>query len=112
MMLWPEARRSPRVGIAGATPTPSADTHATARPADALVQRRRSGGVDLTEAPVHLSKRAACARGYGASCAPPRHPAILAAGATTPALQDLRGDSFRPSGPRHSGVIGGHESEG
>jgi hypothetical protein len=30
MMLWPEARRSPRVGIAGATPTPSADTHATA----------------------------------------------------------------------------------
>ena len=33
VMMWPEARRSPSVGIAGATPTPSADTQATARPA-------------------------------------------------------------------------------
>ena len=32
-MLWPEAGRSPSVGIVGATPTPSADTHATTRPA-------------------------------------------------------------------------------
>lgn len=32
-MLWPEARRSPSVCTAGATPTPSADTRATARPA-------------------------------------------------------------------------------
>ena len=41
MMLWPEARRSPSVGIAGATPTPSADTHATARPAAASSRRCR-----------------------------------------------------------------------
>jgi hypothetical protein len=27
-MLWPEARRSPSVGIPGATLAPSADTHA------------------------------------------------------------------------------------
>jgi hypothetical protein len=38
MMLWPEARRSPRVGIVGATPTPSADIHATARPAARVVE--------------------------------------------------------------------------
>jgi hypothetical protein len=38
MMLWPEARRSPSVGIVGATPTPSADTHATARPAARFVE--------------------------------------------------------------------------
>ncbi len=42
MMLWPEARRSPSVGIAGATPTPSADTHATARPAAASSRRCRN----------------------------------------------------------------------
>ena len=30
-MLWPDARRSPSVGTAGATPTPSTDTHATGR---------------------------------------------------------------------------------
>ncbi len=41
MMLWPEARRSPRVGIAGATPTPSADTHATARSVAASSRRCR-----------------------------------------------------------------------
>ena len=40
-MLWPKARRSPRVGIAGATPTPSADTHATVRPAAASSRRCR-----------------------------------------------------------------------
>ncbi len=42
MMLWPEARRSPSAGIAGATPTPSADTHATARPAAASSRRYRN----------------------------------------------------------------------
>jgi membrane protein DedA with SNARE-associated domain len=41
MMLWPEARRSPKVGIAGATPTPSADTHATVRPVAASSRRYR-----------------------------------------------------------------------
>ena len=41
---------------------------------DALVQRGCSGGVDLTEAPVHLSERAGPAHGYGASCAQPWHP--------------------------------------
>jgi hypothetical protein len=44
MMLWPEARRSPSAGIAGATPAPSADTHATARPAAASSRRRRKRG--------------------------------------------------------------------
>src|SRR5260370_30650577 len=39
MMLWPEAPRSPSVGIVGATPTPSTDTHATARPAAACSRR-------------------------------------------------------------------------
>ena len=42
-MLWPEAQR-----LAGLTKGDG----------DALVQRRRSGGVDLTEVPVHLSERA------------------------------------------------------
>lgn len=40
-MLWPEARRSPSVGIVGATPTPSTDTQATGRPAAASSRRRR-----------------------------------------------------------------------
>ena len=161
MMLWPEARRSPSVGIDGATPTPSADTHAIVRPAaasprrckkrsrlssgkrdsahvvvttgtapagtrakasasprrrhlaaaaegpprpapsdhrgvplarrrrldgaqrlvgltqgdsDALVQRRCSGGGDRTEAPEHLSERAAPAHGCGAAYSRPWHP--------------------------------------
>ena len=41
---------------------------------DALVQRRRSGGIDLTEAPVHLSECASPSRGYGASRGRPWHP--------------------------------------
>ena len=48
IMLWPEAGRSPRVGIVGATPTPSADTHPTARPAATssrrCTKRRRVSG--------------------------------------------------------------------
>jgi hypothetical protein len=64
MMLWPEARRSPRVGIVGATPTPSADIHATARPAAASSRRcskrrrRSSGNCDSAHVddPVHAAK--------------------------------------------------------
>ena len=40
----------------------------------ALVQRRCSGGVDLTEVPVHLSECAGPTRGYGASRGRPWHP--------------------------------------
>ncbi len=39
----------------------------TQRDGDALVQRRRSGGVDLTEVPVHLSERVRPTHGFGAS---------------------------------------------
>jgi hypothetical protein len=38
---------------------------------DALVQRRCSGGVDLTEVSVHLSECAGFTHGYGASCGRP-----------------------------------------
>jgi len=41
---------------------------------DALVQRRCSGGDDLTEVPVHLSECAGPTHGYGASCGRPWHP--------------------------------------
>jgi hypothetical protein len=41
---------------------------------DALVQRRCFGGVDLTEASVHLSEGAGPAHGYGACCGRPCHP--------------------------------------
>src|SRR5215469_14128247 len=49
MMLWPEARRSPSVGIVGATPTPSADTHATGRPP---LRRGGAGSADFAIRPV------------------------------------------------------------
>src|SRR5690606_34167660 len=42
MMLCPEARRSPNVGTAGATPTPSTDSHATARADAASLSRCRN----------------------------------------------------------------------
>jgi hypothetical protein len=55
----PEARRSPSVGIAGATRTPSADTQATARPAAAWSRRcrkrRRFSSVKRDSAQVVVS---------------------------------------------------------
>jgi hypothetical protein len=45
---------------------------------DTLVHRRRLGGIDLTEAPVHLSECASPAHGYGASCGRPWRPTSLA----------------------------------
>ena len=41
---------------------------------DTLVQRRCSGGVDLTEVPVHLSQCPGPTFGCGASCGRPCHP--------------------------------------
>ena len=41
---------------------------------NALVQRRCSGGVDLTEVSVHLSEGASSTDGFGAFCGRPRHP--------------------------------------
>src|SRR5262249_50420118 len=40
---------------------------------DALVQRRCSGGADLTEVPVHLGECAGPTHGYGASSGRPWH---------------------------------------
>jgi hypothetical protein len=55
---------------------------------DALVQRRRLGGIDLGEAPVRLSQRAGLTRGCGASCGRRRHPedSRLAIGTKPPTL--------------------------
>jgi hypothetical protein len=41
---------------------------------DALVQRRCSGGGDLTEVPVNLSECAGPPHRYGVSCGRPWHP--------------------------------------
>jgi hypothetical protein len=59
MMLWPEARRSPNVGIAGATPTPSTDTHATVRPVQRQLRFEPRG-------PLRLVRREAGAQPAGA----------------------------------------------
>ena len=55
MMLWPEAGRSPSVGTAGATPTPSADTQATGRSGgrlpEAVQEARPAPGAGRATAP-------------------------------------------------------------
>ncbi len=105
MRLWPEARRSPRVGIVGATPTPSTDTHATGRPAAASSircrkRRRRSGGKrDSAHVVMTTGRAAAGTRETASGSTSTGSPRSSRGGRLPPTAAQLRASPSAPAGP-------------